>query len=383
MKIAFICSDRGPCPPVRGGAIQLLISKVAPILAKKHEVTVFSITDPMLSNQETVHSVKYERFDQSQYFQQVLKRIQEKPYDIIQVYNRPGWISFLRDAAPNAKLLLSLHNLVYETIKVEKELAEKGIKEADRILTVSQFVANDTARKIPEAAEKIQVLYTGVDVKEYAPIWTAKGKQWRKQIRSRYHIGDQDTVLLFVGRLVSVKGCHVLLQAMKEILVLNKNMKLLIVGSKWYADESTSAYIEELQKLANQIPNNVIFTSYVPVHEIPKYFSSADFFICPSQWKEPLARVHYEAMAAGLPIITTKRGGNAEVLRNKEVGIMITEYKEPIEFVKAIVKLLENPDLAEKMGTNGRRNVEETYNFDRVALDLDSIYKELYFSKED
>src|SRR5437763_1327832 len=131
MKIAFICSDRGPCPPVKGGAIQLLISKVAPILAKTNEVTVFSITDPSLPERETVNLVEYERYEKSQFLHQVCKRVRDKKFDIIQVYNRPGWIPFLRETAPNAKLVLSLHNLVYETIKVEQKHAESGIREAD------------------------------------------------------------------------------------------------------------------------------------------------------------------------------------------------------------------------------------------------------------
>jgi spore coat protein SA len=85
----------------------------------------------------------------------------------------------------------------------------------------------------------------------------------------------------------------------------------------------------------------------------------------------PLAGVHYEAMAAGLPIIITKRGGNHEVLQNEEEGIVIKEYKEPKEFVKAATKLIENPKLGEKTGRIGRNKAEEIYNFNRVASDLE------------
>lgn len=374
MKIAFICSDRGPCPPVKGGAIQLLISKVAPLLAKKHEVTVYSITDPDLPSHEIDKRVVYERYEKSQFFHHICKRVQEEQFQIIQVYNRPGWIPHLRNAVPNAKLLLSLHNLVFETIKVEQAHAKQGFREADRIMTVSRFVAEDTTRKFPEVLGKIQVLYTGVDLNEYAPVWTEKGKKWRKQIRSQYQIGATDPVLLFVGRLVSEKGCHLLVKALKDILTSYENVKLLIVGSKWYADKSTSNYINDLIRGANQMSGSVIFTSYVAVEEIPKYFAAADLFICPSQWKEPLARVHYEAMAAGLPIITTERGGNPELFQNGEDGIVISKYKEPEEFAKAVVNLLDNPKLAEKMGKLGRGKVEKNYNFDRVATDLDLMY---------
>jgi len=52
-----------------------------------------------------------------------------------------------------------------------------------------------------------------------------------------------------------------------------------------------------------------------------------DIFVCASQWNEPLARIHYEAMAAGLPIITTDRGGNAEIFEDNVNGIIIKDYK--------------------------------------------------------
>jgi glycosyltransferase involved in cell wall biosynthesis len=381
MKIAFICSDRGPCPPIKGGAIQLLISKVAPLLAKSHEVTVFSITDPDLCVREKVDQVAYERYNQSQFIHHVCERIREIKFDVIQVYNRPGWVPFIRDAAPNAKILLSLHNLVYETLKIDQEHAARGMKEADGILTVSRFVAEDTIKKFPGITEQIHVLHTGVDIHDYASVWTEKGKQWRQHIRSLYHIRDQDPVLLFVGRLVSAKGCRLLLKSMREVLITHKQVKLLVVGSKWYADESSSSYIEELKSLANQMKGSVIFTSYVSLDEIPKYFAAADLFICPSQWKEPLARVHYEAMAAGLPIITTDRGGNPELFQHGKDAMIIKDYKEPKAFTKAITKLLENPELAEKMGRLGRKKVEETYNFGRVASDLELLYETLGKSK--
>ena len=57
-----------------------------------------------------------------------------------------------------------------------------------------------------------------------------------------------------------------------------------------------------------------------------------DLFVCSSQWNEPLARVHYEAMAAGIPIITTNRGGNAEVMNQGKNGIIIDDYDQPKAF---------------------------------------------------
>lgn len=382
MRIALICSDRAPCPPVRGGAIQLLISRLAPLFARTHEVTVFSVADPELATVETVKGVRYERYPKNRFFESVCRRLGEEAFDIIQVYNRPAWVPSLREAAPDAAIILSMHNLVCETVKVTPEEADKGIRQADLILAVSRFVADHTVQKAPEAAGKTRVLYTGVDLSEYAPLWTKRGRKWRKQIRKRHRIGDREQVILFVGRLVPYKGCHLILKAMRKIVKPDgkrprRNVKLLIVGSKWYADNGKDAYIRKLERLARNLSDHVRFASFVPVDEIPKYYSAADLFICASQWKEPLARVHYEAMAAGLPIITTRRGGNHEVVRNGRNGLVIKEYRNPGQFAKEVNRLLSDPRRMRKMGVAGRELVEKIYNFERMAEDLESIYAAL------
>ncbi|RYL94139.1 glycosyltransferase family 4 protein [Sporolactobacillus sp. THM19-2] len=375
MKIAFICSDRGPCPPVKGGAIQLLISKIAPLIARSHDVTVFSITDPALPVHEKSGGVTWIRFDRSVFFPHVCESIRAGAFDLIQVYNRPGWLAELRQAAPDARLFLSLHNLIYDTLKMDRHLAAGCLQEADQVLTVSRFVAEDTVAKFPGLEEKTHVLYTGVDTNEYAPVWSEKGKEWRNQIRARYQIAGDERVLLFVGRLVSEKGCHLILEAMKELSETSGRVRLLIVGSKWYADDAPSGYIEKLKQAADELEERVVFTSYVPVEEIPKYFAASDIFICPSQWKEPLARVHYEAMAAGLPVVTTARGGNPELFLNDGAAKIIRRYKDPRAFAQVLNPLLADPDLADQMGRAGRSKVEEIYNFQRVADELETLYQ--------
>lgn len=375
MKIAFICSDRGPCPPVKGGAIQLLISKIAPLIARSHDVTVFSITDPALPVHEKSGGVTWIRFDRSVFFPHVCESIRAGAFDLIQVYNRPGWLAELRQAAPDARLFLSLHNLIYDTLKMDRHLAAGCLQEADQVLTVSRFVAEDTVAKFPGLEEKTHVLYTGVDTNEYAPVWSEKGKEWRNQIRARYQIAGDERVLLFVGRLVSEKGCHLILEAMKELSETSGRVRLLIVGSKWYADDAPSGYIEKLKQAADELEERVVFTSYVPVEEIPKYFAASDIFICPSQWKEPLARVHYEAMAAGLPVVTTARGGNPELFLKDEAAKIIRRYKDPRAFAQVLNPLLADPDLADQMGRAGRSKVEEIYNFQRVADELETLYQ--------
>ena len=81
-----------------------------------------------------------------------------------------------------------------------------------------------------------------------------------------------------------------------------------------------------------------------------------------------------EAMAAGIPIITTNRGGNAEVVSGIGNGYVIDDYTNPLAFVKYIDYLLKNPDIAMQIGQKGRRLAEERHSWDKVALNvLDAI----------
>lgn len=373
MNIALISSDRGPCPPVRGGAIQLLISRVAPLLAKRHQVTIYSIRDPALNDYEQVDGVEYIRFPLDTFFSDVCRHMQTRSFDIIQTYNRPAWISVLRSLFPRTKLVLSLHNSLNS-----QDQESFHLEDADLILTVSQYLANQVTINHPSVQSKVVPLNTGVELKEYATVWSKQGKQWRKRMRKQYGIEKEAPVLLFVGRLVTYKGCHQLVKAMKRITRNVPKATLVVVGSKWYADESVDKYIKNLKKRADKLRGRVIFTSYIPVSMIPQVFASADIFICASQWQEPLARVHYEAMAAGLPIITTNRGGNAEVMIEGRTGYVIDDYDNAKAFSKAILALLQNPKKQKRMGRFNRRLAEEKYNFSRVARDLDHFYHGLY-----
>jgi len=125
----------------------------------------------------------------------------------------------------------------------------------------------------------------------------------------------------------------------------------------------------------------ITFSGYVPYASIPDYFATADIFVCASQWHEPLARVHYEAMAAGLPLITTKRGGNAEVMEHGFNGLIVQKHKQPQAFADCINHLLDHPDKAAVMGRYGRLLAEKNYSWKRVAKQLGAVLKSAISSR--
>jgi len=374
MKIALICTEKLTFPPVNGGAVQMYLEGVLPILSKQHEITVFCIQDPKLPNRVIENGVKYIRLSASTKDEYVrgIKNNLTNDLDLVHVFNRPRWVPFLSKDLTCA-FSLSLHNEMFLQNKITPTLANACIDRVSFITTVSHFIASGVKELYPSAASKLHPVYSAVDCNIYKPIWDDDKNSDRSILRAKYGLQNYKTIL-YVGRLTPKKGTHIVLDAMNSVMESHPNTALMIVGSKWYGGNETSEYIELLKKFSKKLTGPVIFTGFLSPNEIPKYYSIGDIFVNMSQWREPLARVHYEAMAAGLPIITTNRGGNAEVMKEGVNGFVINDYQNPRVLERNIVHLLENKDLAHRLGVNGRKLAEEKYNFNRLANDLLKLF---------
>jgi spore coat protein SA len=360
-----------PVPPVAGGAIQLYISGIVPWLADRHDITVYGVQHPSLPNVETMDNVKYIRVSgkTDTIYVNSLKAALEPGFDLVHVFNRPRFMLALSDKFTETKFSLSLHNEMFHPEKNPDEAALRCVRKAEFINTVSRYIADTVIKRVPEAEGKLRVVYSGADPSSYHVPWSPEGEAIKREIKLKYGLGNQK-IILFVGRLSVKKGVHVLIKAMDKIMSSRKDVALVMVGSKWYGNNETDDYANSVLAAAKNLPGPVVITGFVPPSEIPSLYNIGDIFVCASQWNEPLARVHYEAMAAGLPIITTNRGGNAEVIEGYGNGIVINEYSDPLAFASTITKLLDDPDSARKMGMAGRKLAEERFNWKRVAAEV-------------
>ena len=149
-----------------------------------------------------------------------------------------------------------------------------------------------------------------------------------------------------------------LVRAMSEITPFR--CCLVVVGGAWFSDNSVSDYVAYVRALAVRSPLPVITTGYVQAQDVHRWFCAGDVFVCTSIWQEPLARVHYEAMAAGLPFLTTARGGNPEIVKNNN-GILINNPEDPKEYAQKLNTMLSDLNHARQMGLNGRRLAEQNF----------------------
>ncbi|MFT8316823.1 MAG: glycosyltransferase family 4 protein [Sporolactobacillus sp.] len=375
MKIAFIATEKLPVPAIRGGAIQIYLESVAALLAESnHQITVYSIKDAGLADNETRKGIHYIHLSAKHYLQELIHALQSAKYDLIHLCNRPEWVTALADAAPESKFVLSVHNEMFAEGKITDKEGHACIERLSQIVTVSHYIGTTITRRFPEAEPITKTVYSGVSLEKYHPSWTAEGRSIREHMREELGLRDRK-VALFVGRLSKVKGPHILLQALPSIIREHPEAMLVFVGSKWFGDDQVNNYVRHLYTLGALNPENVGFIKFVKPEDIPGFYSMADLFVCSSQWQEPLARVHYEAMAAGLPILTTNRGGNAEVIERGENGYVLDHFDDPEAYADIINQLFSDEDKSRRMGKKGREIAEHKYGWQRVADELLEVYE--------
>lgn len=227
-------------------------------------------------------------------------------------------------------------------------------------LCVSQYVADQIQSEEspigPVPGEKIQILYNCVDTKLFIRKNTEEA---RVQVRKKYGIQQDKKIAIFVGRLTKEKGIDILLNAAK--LLKRDNFSILIVGSYIQNLNIVDSYENNLHKLTQELKDKVVFTGYVDQKYIPILYNAADVAVLPSIWDEPAGLTMIEAMACGVPVITTKSGGIPEYVSDS--AIVIQRDKDLLKNIAIeIDNLLADDDYARKMGKVGAERVRSLFS---------------------
>jgi spore coat protein SA len=382
MKILMVCTENLPVPPVLGGAIQTYIAGSLPYLSKSHDITILGVNDPSLPDEETIDGVQYVRVPGKVlelYREGVVKYIESNQYDLIHIFNRPRLVLPIRKVAPESIITLSMHNDMFNIGKIDPNEASLVIEEVSSIVTVSDYVGNVIRELYPQSSDKIRTIYSGVDTDRFLPGTDSKMISTRNTLRKEFGL-ENKTVILFAGRLSENKGVDRLIRALPKLSNTFKDLALVIVGSNWFSQNNVTDYVAYVRAISKKQDVPVITTGFVSPFEIHNWFAVADLFVCTSLWQEPLARVHYEAMAAGLPIVTTARGGNPEVIISGENGFIVENPEDPNEFASKITEILSNKSLMKKMGNKGRELAVSKYIWSRVGNEILDVWEKVEFT---
>lgn len=247
-----------------------------------------------------------------------------------------------------------------------------GARAADMIITVS-YAMKDELIKLGFPQEKIQVCYNGVDPQKYNP--EAVSPEQIKKIREQYGIKEDEQLILFLGRLVGVKGVDKLLMAMPHVLQKIPKAKLVIVGVGDMQEYLTN--LVKTMRLQDVVKLNF---NFIPEEERILHYAACDVAVFPSLY-EPFGIVALEAMSMEKPVVV----GAAGVSGMREIVICCGEEQcgfhinpnSPVDIAWGITSALESPEKKKWLGKNGRRRVLEEFTWDKVAERTVELYEQV------
>ena len=177
-------------------------------------------------------------------------------------------------------------------------------------------------------------------------------------------------LLAFAGRLSPEKGVDTLLKALGKVIDRAPETKLLIAG-----DGPQRRTLEELSRKLS-VHRHVSFLGHVERPEMEKYFEEAWVQVVPSKWEEPFGVVTIEAMMRGMAVIASNHGGCAECVVDGRTGLLFPAG-DPDALADVISKLIQDKNLCEAMGTDGRELALREYNFEKYATAWEDCYGEV------
>lgn len=233
---------------------------------------------------------------------------------------------------------------------------------ADRVVCVSQPVADFAVRNVGLPAHKIAVIPNGLDLQAF------EGLPTRQEARAALGLPAGQPLVGVVARLTPVKRLDVLLQALAA---------LPEAGAVLVGDGPQRAQLEALSRelgLADRV--------HLAGHQddVRPWLAALDVFALSSDW-EGLPNAVLEAMAAGLPVVATAVGGTPEVVVNGATGLLVPPNNPPT-LAQAIAALLRDPELGGRMGKAGRERVAQHFSVEQMVRQTERLYEELLTDKE-
>jgi phosphatidylinositol alpha-1,6-mannosyltransferase len=239
---------------------------------------------------------------------------------------------------------------------------------ANRIAAVSTSIRSDLTSRYGVRDERIRVVYNGVNTNLFRPI---DDPQFPEKL-----VIQGKKVVLYVGHFSPRKGLPFLIRAMRTVTSEVKDSVLVCVGGvpPWLPKSDYWGYLTLLIE-QNDLKNKVVLVDRVPNEKLPDYYSISSVFVLPSFY-EAFPKVLIEAMACGKPVVTSRMGGTRDSTEDGVNGFLVN-YGDPVDLANAIVKVLQDEQLAARMGRSGRERVSRDFTWEAVARRIDAIYEEV------
>lgn len=264
----------------------------------------------------------------------------------------PAWY----DALERAHGGLTWRQWLSRTLVTPLERLALTKRSTRKVIAISESIRADLGRYFGRV-EGVPVIYHGVDLATFHPRNRAK---YQGRVRSELGIGPGECMALFVGGLL--KGAAAAIRAVSMV----EGIRLVLISNSDPAADQAVARSEGVADRVDFLP----FTK-----EVERYFAAADVFVFPTIY-EPYGMVISEAMASGLPVVTSRVAGAAELIEHGRSGWLTADPWDPDQIADGLRILAADPDLRLRMGDAARSRIE-AYTWDRAAAETLAVYREM------
>ncbi len=223
-------------------------------------------------------------------------------------------------------------------------------------VALSQMVATHMEHYHGVAPQQIRVIYNGVDATRFSPLARTK---WRQPMRERLGIANHELLVLIVAHNHRLKGVPALRRAACRLIRLGRPVRLVVAGGRQHAPRPTMRH-------------GVLYLG--PVHDPAPLYAAADVYAHPT-WYDPCSLVVLEALASGLPVVTTRYNGASELMQDGQQGYVLDDPADAHSLAARLESLLDR-DLRSRMGQCAR-TLAEAHTLARNFRQLAATYEEI------
>ena len=356
----------------RGGAERIIETQLLGGDRRRFEYLVCSITgggdmiDRMSNAGSRVFLLAKRRRGDVTAVTKLAHLIRREKVDLLHLHNSPGmfWGTLAQIAsATGVPIVRTEHNPYHpeELPALYRWLYPRFTKRASKVICVSERVRQSFAERFPGLADRFVEIPNGIRMQDYEKLPP------RAECRAQFKLLPGAKLIGTVGRMVAVKNHKLLIEALFRVRQTVNDVHLAIIG-EGDMRESLAAYAADLGVSE--------YVSLVKETQTIGHFYGAIDIFCLSSDSEGMPLTLLEALASGVPVVSTEVGGIPEVIESGKTGYLVP--KGSAEFLaKRIVELLQDPSKAAELALNGRKMVRERFPAEKMIGAIENVYDEV------
>lgn len=309
----------------------------------------------------------------------LVRNLISRKCDVIVVHDSYPLTYLCHQVFPRKKIVFYHHNS-----KMHLDLTEKRWNRLVRSASAGMVAICEKAFEYTDAQFNLHptnkwVIYNGVN----SSLFYEPNLERKYQLRQEHAINPDEIVFIYVGRISEIKGVDLLIECASEVVQESfRPVTLLVIGST-QSDEGGSLQFEtKLRARADELSKEkIVFLGFVPNEKLGEYYNLSDFGILPTRLLEGNSLFLMECLAAGTPVIATRKGGVPEVFRDGKDGILIDEEDLEKDLKPVMLEVIKNNEYWQSKKTEIAEAARQRFAYQRVAQEfsqvVESVLKDL------